>query len=115
VHLNNGQFFLSPSDLVGYLACPHLTTLELEVARSDRVKPHTRDAISNLVAEKGDLREAAYLEQLRVEGRQIVEIELDAGDFDKSARETISFQLTETRTRTSPSPQRPLQVLSHGC
>jgi predicted RecB family nuclease len=88
VQLKDGRFFFSPSDLVGYLACPHLTTLELEVARRDRAKPHTRDAISTLVAEKGDLHEAAYLAQLRAEGHEVVEIELATGDFDRAARET---------------------------
>ena len=62
------QAQLSPSDLSAYLACPHLTTLSLEVALGERSRPHTREALAELVAEKGDLHEARYLEHLREQG-----------------------------------------------
>ena len=55
---SDASVLLSPSDLSAYLACPHLTTLELEVARKLREEPHTREALAQLVAEKGDLHEA---------------------------------------------------------
>jgi hypothetical protein len=32
----NGHLVLSPTDLNDYVECPHLTTLELEVARGQR-------------------------------------------------------------------------------
>ena len=35
----DGQLLLSPSDVTAYLACPHLTTLELAVAGSELMKP----------------------------------------------------------------------------
>src|SRR4051794_29267882 len=73
------QLSLSPSDLSAYLACRHLTTLELGVARGERTKPGTREELAELVAEKGELHESRYLEQLRAEGRQVVEIELPDG------------------------------------
>src|SRR5438876_7842143 len=37
------RLLFSPSDLSGFLACPHLTTLELLVARGERSKPHRHD------------------------------------------------------------------------
>ena len=67
---------LSPSDLTAYLACPHLTTLSLEVALGERERPYTREALAQLVAEKGELHEARYLDVLREQGREVVEIEL---------------------------------------
>ena len=67
---------LSPSDLTAYLACPHLTTLSLEVALGERMRPYTREALAQLVAEKGDLHEARYLDFLREQGREVIEIEL---------------------------------------
>ena len=67
---------LSPSDLTAYLACPHLTTLSLEVTLGERKRPYTREALAQLVAEKGDLHEARYLASLREQGRDVIEIEL---------------------------------------
>ena len=82
------HLFLSPSDLANYLACPYLSTLEAEVARDKRPKPHPRDDIAQLVAEKGDLHEAEYLAKLREEGHEVVEIGLDGLDFEDAARKT---------------------------
>ena len=85
MRIQDTQLTLSPSDLAAYLACPYLTTLEAEVARSERSKPRPRTDIAALVAEKGDLHEAAYLAQLEADGRQIVLISLDGRDFDEGA------------------------------
>jgi uncharacterized protein len=76
----DGTLHLSPSDLSAYLACPHLTTLSLEVARGERPRPHGREALADLIAEKGDAHEAAYLAELRAAGRDVVEIELEWDD-----------------------------------
>ena len=83
---------LSPSDLTAYLACPHLTTLSLEVALGERKRPYTREALAQLVAEKGDLHEARYLEHLREQGRDIVEIELpqQSGAFAAAHDATVA-------------------------
>ena len=68
----DGQLLLSPSDVTAYLACPHLTTLELSVARGGRAKPAPGEQ-AELVFRKGREHEAAYLERLRAEGKTIVE------------------------------------------
>src|SRR5207244_784107 len=83
---------LSPSDLSNYLACPHLTTLELETAHRRRTKPYIREALGQLVADKGDLHEKRYLEYLRAEGRKIVTIELPEGPaaFEEAHETTVS-------------------------
>src|SRR5947208_11834609 len=70
----NGSLRLSPSDLTAYLACPHLTSLSLEVALGARERPHGREGLADLVAHKGDLHEARYLAFLREQGRDVVEI-----------------------------------------
>ena len=79
MQLYDGKLLLSPSDLSNYLACPHLTTLELETAHGTRTKPHIREALAQLVADKGDLHEKRYLDHLRAEGHEVVEIELPKG------------------------------------
>jgi uncharacterized protein len=86
MQLFDGKLLLSPSDLSNYLACPHLTTLELETAHGTRTKPHIREALAQLVADKGDLHEKRYLEYLRSEGREVVEVELPklSGAFEEA-------------------------------
>lgn len=88
----DGSFLLSPSDLTAYLACPHLTTLSLEVALGERARPYAREALAALIAQKGDLHEARYLEFLRDEGRQVVEIEWpqEPGEFGAAHDATIA-------------------------
>ncbi len=76
MRLFEGSISLSPSDLTAYLACPHLTTLSLEVALDERKRPYMREALAELIAQKGDLHEARYLALLRAQGRDVVDIEL---------------------------------------
>ena len=52
---------LSPSDLNAFLACPHLTTLELAVARGELEKPYRTNPHADLIRRKGDEHEARYL------------------------------------------------------
>src|SRR5687768_6537826 len=89
MQLINGQLFFSPSDLNGHVECPHLTTLALEVARGTRPQPSVPDEHVDLIRRKGEEHEAAYLAQLRADGRQVVEIGLgESWDFEAAARAT---------------------------
>src|SRR5262245_1039995 len=86
----NGRLVLSPSDLNDHVECPHLTTLALEVARGARRRPFVPDEHGELLRRKGDEHERAYLEKLRAEGREIVNVVGDdKWDFDASARATL--------------------------
>src|SRR5881296_3510209 len=88
-----GRLALSPSDLNDYLECPHLTTLALEVARGERARAFVADEHAELLRRKGELHERAYLERLRAEGRQIVEIMLgEPWDFDAAAGQTEAMR-----------------------
>jgi predicted RecB family nuclease len=79
---------LSPSDVTAYLACPHLTTLELAVARGELIEPAPGEQ-AELVFRKGREHEAAYLDRLRAEGKTVAEIELEPDfDWERAARET---------------------------
>jgi predicted RecB family nuclease len=69
----NGSILLSPSDLTAYLACEHLTTLDLQVAHGDFVTAEPTEQ-AQLLFEKGLAHEAAYLERLRDEGLDVREI-----------------------------------------
>src|SRR5256885_16668022 len=85
----NGRLILSPSDLNDYVECPHLTTLALEVARGTRKRVFVLNEHGDLLRRKGEQHEAAYLDKLRADGRQVVNvIGSDTWDFDGSARAT---------------------------
>jgi len=85
----NGRLVLSPSDLNDYVECPHLTTLALEVARGTRPRPFVLNEHGDLLRRKGEEHERAYLERLRADGREVVNvIGRDPWDFEGSARAT---------------------------
>ena len=88
---DNGRILLSPSDLSNHLACPHLTSLEVAVARGLRTKPYIEDPHRDLVFRKGHEHEAAYLARLEGAGRAIVRIptfEDDGFDPEEARRLT---------------------------
>jgi predicted RecB family nuclease len=82
----NGSILLSPSDLTAYLACEHLTTLDLQVANGDFVTVEPTEQ-AQLLFEKGLAHEAAYLERLRDEGLDVREITTDDG-YEAAAQAT---------------------------
>src|SRR5215218_1218638 len=86
-HGRDGLLF-SPSDLHAFLACPHLTTLELAVAGGRLERPFRVNLHADLIRRKGEEHERGYLERLRAEGREIVEIGFDDRDWERAARET---------------------------
>lgn len=75
MQLIDDTIIVSASDLVGYLACDHLATLELGRIQGRWEKPHHReDPELELLREKGDTHEKAYLERHRAAGRSIYEV-----------------------------------------
>jgi predicted RecB family nuclease len=85
----NGDITLSPSDLTAYLACEHLTTLSLQVARHELERPDLENDQAELVFRKGREHEDAYLRRLEGEGRTIARISLEPDfDWDRATRET---------------------------
>ena len=66
--LDDGTLALSPSDLSAHLACPHLTTLSLAVARGELEQPHVDSPHRDLIFRKGNEHEDAYLAGSRRSG-----------------------------------------------
>jgi predicted RecB family nuclease len=60
----DGALTFSPSDLNAFLACPHLTSLELAVAGGQLERPFRPNPYADLIRRKGDAHEAAYLGSL---------------------------------------------------
>ncbi|HUF06856.1 MAG TPA: TM0106 family RecB-like putative nuclease [Candidatus Binatia bacterium] len=75
---SDGTVIVSATDLVGYLACDHLSTLELGRIEGRWERPPRRaDPTVQLMQDRGDAHELAHLENLRAEGRSVVEIAKD--------------------------------------
>jgi uncharacterized protein len=84
VKREDGQLHLSPTDLSNFLACEHLTALDLrETPRPEQLDPQV-----TLIRRKGDEHEEAYLASLRTAGRDVRTIELEDGDWDAAAAAT---------------------------
>jgi predicted RecB family nuclease len=70
----DGSLIVSATDLVGYLACDHLATLELQALHGELEKPFRTDPELDLIRRRGFEHERAYLERLRAEGRTVHEL-----------------------------------------
>ncbi|HEU4674291.1 MAG TPA: TM0106 family RecB-like putative nuclease, partial [Candidatus Limnocylindrales bacterium] len=70
----DGSLIVSATDLAGFLACDHLSTLELgRVAGLWPRPPEREDPEVVLLQERGEAHERAYVDRLRAEGREVVE------------------------------------------
>ncbi len=69
--MTNGVIRFSASDLVGHLACRHLTALNLDVASGRRAAPKYWDPELKLLRERGLAHEEDYIRHLESEGREI--------------------------------------------
>ena len=74
MQLVDGTLIVSATDLVGFLECDHLVTLELDRAAGLIEKPFRDDPQLDLIRRRGFDHERAYIEQLRAEGRDVVEM-----------------------------------------
>ena len=86
----DGSLQLSPSDVTAFLACEHLTTLQLSAARGEIVRPSEPNEQAELVFRKGLEHELAYLAQLEAEGNTVAKISLEPDlDWERAQRETV--------------------------
>ena len=84
-----GRLLFAPSDLGNFVACEHLTQLEVEVAHGERTRPEIEDAFAGLIQRKGAQHERAFLDALRETSHAVTEVGLGPGrDFEAAARST---------------------------
>ncbi len=73
--LISGQIRLSATDLSNHLACRHVTTLDLHVARGEKRAPDWADPDLAVILERGARHEKAYLKHLEEqEGLSVVNL-----------------------------------------
>ena len=84
-----GQLLCSPSDLANFVACEHLTQLELSIALEGGRRPTVDNAYADLIQRKGAEHEAGFLEALESAGRRVTRLGLrEPPDFEAGARAT---------------------------
>src|SRR5207249_11688807 len=86
MQLIDGTPIYAATDLVGFLACEHLTALERAALRGLVVRPNRTDPELEIIRRRGLEHEARYLAELRDRGLGIVSIEPDAYDADAGDR-----------------------------
>ncbi len=93
MQLIDGQPVFAATDLVGYLACEHLTALERAALAGLVDRPDRADRELDVIRERGFEHEARYLAELRAGGASVATIERDEGE---EHGERIRRQATET-------------------
>jgi predicted RecB family nuclease len=78
MQLIDGRPVYSASDLVGYLACEHLTQLERAAVSGLTTRPHLDDPELDILRRRGFEHEARYLESLRADGASVHIVDPDA-------------------------------------
>jgi predicted RecB family nuclease len=79
----------APSDLGNFVACEHLTQLELAAVLGESTRPNFSNAYIDLIARKGEEHERNFLAALRAEGHGIAEVALgEDRDFAAAAKAT---------------------------
>ncbi len=74
--LENGHILFSPTDLVKFLGCRHASFLDFN-AFSDEAETEGEESLNELLQKRGLEHEHDYLQQLKKEGKSVVEIEDD--------------------------------------
>jgi predicted RecB family nuclease len=75
VHRRDGKLIISPTDLVGFLSCGHLTHLERAAVNGQVSKPRRDDDPGvELLRRRGGLHEQRYLEMLDDRGRKVCDL-----------------------------------------
>jgi predicted RecB family nuclease len=90
--LSSGRVRLSASDLSNHLACRHLTTLDLGVARGELTEPAWAAPDLKVIQELGLRHEAAYLAHLASQGLNVENLgHMDHKNEKRLAEETLSL------------------------
>ena len=92
MQLLGADVVVSATDINNFLACEHLTKLDLKVLRGELERPDVPPQQAALLAKLGDEHELRYLERLRDEGRSVTTIERRSGreGIERSAADTAA-------------------------
>jgi uncharacterized protein len=75
--LRNNTIHFSASDISSHISCQYLTQLKLKVARKELTKPVFNSPSLDVLREKGQDFESQFLDELKAQGKTVVEIDQD--------------------------------------
>ena len=107
----DGRVRLSASDVANFLACRHLTRLDLLRARGVIEPPHMYDAGFEDLVKRGEAHEKEILQGFRERGLQVVEISADRRNVAAGADATrAALSSGVTAILTGPIPTRGVPI-----
>lgn len=89
MRLVDGSVRVAASDLSNFLACRHLTSLDLAAAHGLAEAPYYSDLGGQALADRGMEHEAAVLDTLSDRGWEIVELQVGDGEWTTRATATV--------------------------
>ena len=99
MQLLDGTHVFAATDLVGYLACEHLTGLEVGRLAGLIVRPERNDPELEIIQQRGFKHEARYLADLVDAGRRVTSIALDGSIADRGEQLRAAAAETERALR----------------
>jgi uncharacterized protein len=78
------ELTLSATDLANFLGCRHRTGLDKAAALGKRQRPHREDPLLDLLKQRGEAHEAAYVASLQRDGLRVVNLEDVFKDGDRA-------------------------------
>ena len=102
MQLIDGRPVYAATDLVGFLACEHLTELERAAAAGLVKRPMRHDAELDIIRKRGFEHEQRYLAELRGAGKRVVEIALDGSIEDRGDQLRAAAAATEAAMADGP-------------
>ena len=74
MRVHEGTLYLSATDVANHLSCPHLTTLDVQLARGEVAEPTWQNPHAKVLRARGLEHEKAYLDRLRIQGIAIIDL-----------------------------------------
>jgi predicted RecB family nuclease len=102
VQIIDGRPVYAATDLVGFLACEHLTGLERAAMAKLTTRPERIDPELDIIRRRGTEHEQRYLGELRTAGKAVVEIELDGSIEDRGDQLRAAAAATEAAMAAGP-------------
>ncbi len=90
----DGRPVYAATDLVGFLACEHLTQLERAALAGLVERPNRTDPELDIIRRRGFEHEQRFLAELRAEGKSVIEIALDGSIEDHGDQLRAAAQAT---------------------
>ena len=96
---HNATIRLSASDLSNFLSCRHISELDKKVLNGQLNKPEFSNPHADVLRERGHEHEKNYLDYLRQEGLEILEI---PDDTPPEKAQTMTLEAMKMELTSSP-------------